>query len=259
MKQDTVTEIRQEPGTVILAGAGCGGRELLTLQVLDLIRRADVIVYDDLISQDILDIDTDAEWIYAGKRKGLHSMTQEEINELLISLAQTHALVLRLKGGDPFVFGRGREEMRAVREAGICCQSAPGITSAIAVPERFDIPVTDRIHASSFTVITASRKSQGKPFGADAGWVAHQPGTLVILMGLSRLPEIVEELIRAGKDPRTPTAVISSAEISHSEMVRGELSEITGKAAALQPPAIILIGDVVKEARLPQDMAEKET
>ncbi|WP_285944611.1 uroporphyrinogen-III C-methyltransferase [Faecalibaculum rodentium] len=258
MKQDTVTEIRQEPGTVILAGAGCGGRELLTLQVLDLIRRADVIVYDDLISQDILDIDTDAEWIYAGKRKGLHSMTQEEINELLISLAQTHALVLRLKGGDPFVFGRGREEMRAVREAGICCQSAPGITSAIAVPERFDIPVTDRIHASSFTVITASRKSQGKPFGADAGWVAHQPGTLVILMGLSRLPEIVEELIRAGKDPRTPTAVISSAEISHSEMVRGELSEITGKAAALQPPAIILIGDVVKEARLPQDMAGKE-
>ena len=108
MKQDTVTEIRQEPGTVILAGAGSGGRELLTLQVLDLIRRADVIVYDDLISQDILDIDTDAEWIYAGKRKGLHSMTQEEINGLLISLAQTHELVLRLKGGDPFVFGRGR-------------------------------------------------------------------------------------------------------------------------------------------------------
>ncbi len=248
MKQDTVTEIRQEPGTVILAGAGCGGRELLTLQVLDLIRRADVIVYDDLISQDILDIDTDAEWIYAGKRKGLHSMTQEEINGLLISLAQTHELVLRLKGGDPFVFGRGREEMRAVREAGICCQSAPGITSAIAVPERFDIPVTDRIHASSFTVITASRKSQGKPFGADAGWVAHQPGTLVILMGLSRLPEIVEELIRAGKDPRTPTAVISSADISHSEMVRGELSEVTGKAAALQAPAVIVIGDVVREA-----------
>ena len=99
MKQDAVTEVRQEPGAVILAGAGCGGRELMTLQVLDLIRRADVIVYDDLISQDILDIDTDAEWIYAGKRKGLHSMTQEEINGLLISLAQTHELVLRLKAG----------------------------------------------------------------------------------------------------------------------------------------------------------------
>lgn len=248
MKQDTVTQARHKPGTVILAGAGCGSRELLTLQVLEAIRRADVIVYDDLISQDILDIDTDARWIYAGKRKGLHSMKQEDINELLISLAQDHARVLRLKGGDPFVFGRGREEMRALRKAGISCHAMPGITSAIAVPERFDIPVTDRIHASSFTVITASRKSLGKPFGADAAWVSRMPGTLVILMGLSRLPEIVEELIRAGKDPRTPTAVISSADISHSKLVRGELSNITEIAVGLQPPAVIVIGDVVREA-----------
>ncbi len=247
------------PGQVILAGAGCGGIRLLTTEVVKLIGEADVIVYDDLIGKDILNLPTEARWMYAGKRRGKHSLVQEEINDLLIDLAGQNQRVLRLKGGDPFVFGRGMEEMRALRQAGIACRVVPGITSAIAVPARFDIPLTDRQYASSFTVITARRKEGGRPFGDDTEAIARTPGTLVILMGLTRLPEIVSDLIRAGKDPATPAAVISSPDIVHSHIVTGELCDIMGKAAAMESPAIIVIGDVVRNARLPQDPAHTPT
>lgn len=234
---------------VILAGAGCGGRDLLTLGTLEVIRQAEVIVHDDLISQEILSIPTQARWISVGKRKGRHSSSQEEINDLLIRLAGEYDHVLRLKGGDPFVFGRGMEEVRALREAGISCRVLPGITSAIAVPERFQIPVTDRSHASSFTVITASRKAQGTPFGNDVKTIARLPGTLVVLMGLSRLPEIARDLMEAGKDPETPVAVLSSPDIRHSRMVTGTLQNIAALAGELPAPAVIVIGDVVREAQ----------
>lgn len=240
------------PGSVLLVGAGCGGQDLITMKGLGAIRRARVLVYDDLIDQRLLEHASEScEKIYVGKRSGRHSMCQEQINALLIQKAREGGLIVRLKGGDPFVFGRGMEELQAVRKEGINADCIPGITSCIAIPAFAGIPVTHREISRSFHVITGhtAAGSQGKELSdaIDFQSLAQLEGTLVFLMGLGNLHQIAEGLMQAGKDSSTPTAVIHGNVDSTADMVRGTLSDITAKAkeAAVQTPAVIVVGTVV--------------
>lgn len=233
--------------TVTLAGAGCGGKGSLSLAVLEAIQNADVILYDDLISADILDIPTRAVWEYCGKRKGRHSLRQDEINDRLLQLDGQYERVLRLKGGDPFVFGRGMEEKRFLESHGVRVQMACGISSVYGVPERAGIPVTDRQHASMFTAVTASRKADGRVFAQDGKVLASLPGTLIVLMGFSVRQQIAEELINHGKDPDTPAAILSSKDISHTKVETGKLRQLGQMGKDLSAPALLVIGDVVTE------------
>lgn len=247
---------------VWIAGAGCGSLQGITLQVLSLLKRCDVLVYDDLISADILDEFTGSRKIYAGKRKDVHSYSQEQINELLIDLAKDpeNANILRLKGGDPFVFGRGMEEVLALRDANIDYEVCPGLSSCIAVPERMEIPVTHRAMASGFMVVSAVRVNTFS-WKQDVKAMAAFSGTIEILMGYSRLEQICKDLIEAGKDPKTPASVLSSPDIKDTTLASGTLETISeiSQNAGLQTPAIILIGETAgfardKDKRDDQDM-----
>lgn len=237
--------------SVILAGAGCGGKGSLSLAVLEAIQNADVILYDDLISADIRDIPTRAVWEYCGKRKGKHSLSQDEINDRLLQLDGQYERVLRLKGGDPFVFGRGMEEKRFLECHGVSVQVLAGISSVYGVPERVGIPVTDRVHSSMFAAVTACRKSDGRVFVQDADVLAALRGTLVVLMGFSVRQEIADTLMAHGKDPDTPAAILSSGDISHTRVETGTLRELGQMGQDLRAPALLVIGDVVKEYRKP--------
>lgn len=232
---------------VILAGAGCGSASMLTEEVRDLILRAPAVFYDDLIDQSIIDLIA-GERIRTGKRKGQHSHTQDEINHMLIEAAKKYPWVLRLKGGDPFVFGRGMEEMEALENAGIQTEVISGLTSCIAVPERMNIPVTDRRMAGSFLVISASVRNPERLFPEDARFLAEYHGTLIILMGFTKISEITGELIRAGKNPETPAAAVSSPSISESIGISSDLQHLAEEArkAGLTPPGILVIGDTVR-------------
>ncbi len=237
--------MREPTGHVYLIGAGCGRWDLITLRGLRLLQRCDVVVYDDLIDPTLLSAaPAQAEKIYMGKRQGKHSANQEEISQTLIRLAREGKRVARLKGGDPFVFGRGGEEMLALMEAGIPCEEVPGITSPVAIPAGAGIPVTHRGLSRSFHVITAHTAAHGLPQDLDK--LAALSGTLVFLMGLSRLDDLARGLMEAGKDPNTPAAVISGGCAPKPMAVRGTLSDIAQKAvqAGVEPPAIILVGEV---------------
>ncbi len=189
------SDIHTEHGKVILVGAGCGAYDLITLRGLGAVRSAQVLVYDDLLDERLLDHAAEScEKIYAGKRCGRHSMLQEEINALLVEKARQGKCVVRLKGGDPFVFGRGGEEMQTLREAGIEVQEIPGITSAIAVPAAAGIPVTHRGVSRSFHVITGHTAENGKEPYSELEAVAKSEGTCVFLMGFSHLKEIAEDV-----------------------------------------------------------------
>lgn len=234
-------------GCVYLVGAGCGGPGLLTLRGAELLRACDAVVYDDLISDELLSLVPDrAEKRYMGKRSGKHSASQEEICAALLALAQQGKRVVRLKGGDPFVFGRGGEEMLALRSAGIPCEEIPGISSAIAIPAEAGIPVTHRGISQSLHIITAhtAGTEDGLPPCLDA--LARLPGTLVFLMGLSRLEQLTRRLIAAGMPEDTPAAVISGGCSPRPATVRsalGELAEHT-RQAGVQSPAVIVVGGV---------------
>lgn len=244
-REDGQQEYAKAPEGVLIAGAGCGSYDLITLRGLRAIRRARVLVYDDLIDQRLLDHASEScERIYVGKRSGKHSMGQEQINELLIRKAREGGLVVRLKGGDPFVFGRGMEEMAALRAAGIKVSYIPGITSCIAVPALAGIPVTHREVSRSFHVITG-HTAAGKAI--DLSQFARLEGTLVFLMGYARLAEITAALIQAGKDALTPAAVIHGGFDADAAIVRGTLLDIAAKAvkAQIQTPAVIVVGEVV--------------
>lgn len=237
---------------VLLVGAGCGCYDLITVKGLCAIRRARVLIYDDLIDQRLLDHASEScEQIYVGKRSGKHSMRQEQINALLVQKAQEGGLVVRLKGGDPFVFGRGMEEMDALRAAGIYAEYIPGITSCIAVPAFAGIPVTHREVSRSFHVITghtaAGNQDRALAKDIDFPLLARLEGTLVFLMGYSHLPQIAEALMQAGKEGCTPAAVIHGDFDSSVETVRGTLSDIAAKAAeaGMRTPAVIVVGNVV--------------
>lgn len=230
-------------GRVYLVGAGPGDPGLMTMRGMDSLRRADVVIYDRLVNPELLaEAPVHAELIYAGKSPGRHGCHQEEIHEILIRRAEAGKVVVRLKGGDPYLFGRGGEELLACAEAGISCEVVPGVTSAISVPARAGIPVTHRGVAASFVVVT------GHCNGADrVDWQAvARVDTAVILMGLTRLPEVVTQLLRCGRAPDTPAAVISRGTLPDERVVTAPLAEIAERAADLPSPALIVVGEVVR-------------
>lgn len=230
---------------VYLVGAGPGDAGLLTRRGLECIRKADVIVYDNLISGSVLnEARLDAELIYAGKRAGRHAMSQEEICALLVELAESGRRVVRLKGGDPFLFGRGGEEAIALAKRGIPCQVVSGVSSAYSVPASAGIPVTHRGVASSLHIITG-HEGTGKKECIDYGILAKEEGTLVFLMGLSRLEEITARLMESGKDGHVPAAVISQGTTARQQSVYSDLAHIAGEVRSrqLQTPAILVVGE----------------
>ena len=233
------------PGRVALVGAGCGRADLITVRGLRLLQQCRAVVYDDLIDTALLDIaPAGAERIYVGKRSGRHSAPQAEINAALIALAQRGGLTVRLKGGDPYVFGRGGEEALALQRAGIPFEVVPGITAAIAVPAEAGIPVTHRGVSRAVHIITAHTQDETPDFSRWAALAAD--GTLVFLMGLQRLPQIAAGLLAGGLPPATPAAVLSGGNAPHPAAVRASLGEIAAaaRAAGVEAPAVIVVGDV---------------
>ena len=234
-------------GRVVLVGAGPGDPELITRRGLRWLRRAEVVVYDQLVSPELLDeAHPDALRIFAGKSAGNHCMPQAAINALLVRHALAGRLVVRLKGGDSFVFGRGGEEVRACTAAGVPVDVVPGVTSAVAVPAAAGIPVTHRGVASSLAVVTG-HEDPGKPNGrVDWERLAAAVDTIVVLMGTAVLPEIARRLLAAGRDPATPAAVIRRGTTAAEEVVTGTLADIARRSAHLSPPCTIVIGEVVR-------------
>lgn len=231
-------------GHVALVGAGCGSADLITVRGLRLLRQCTALVYDDLIDASLLDeLPAEAATFYMGKRSGHHAAPQEEINAKLIELAQAGHRVVRLKGGDPFVFGRGGEEALALQQAGISFEVVPGISSAIAIPGEAGIPVTHRGMSREVHIITAHTKAEEQP---DYRKYAALEGTLVFLMGLQRLEKIAADLQAGGMAGDTPAAVVSGGNAAHPAAVRAPLCRIAEAArrAEVEAPAIILVGNV---------------
>ncbi|MDO4960472.1 MAG: uroporphyrinogen-III C-methyltransferase [Eubacteriales bacterium] len=235
-------------GRVYIVGAGCGAKDLITVRGLRMLGCCDAVVYDDLINADLISgLSEKTERIYMGKRAGCRSAAQSEINERLIELAEAGKTVVRLKGGDPLVFGRGGEEALALKNAGIAYEIVPGISSCIAVPAEAGIPVTHRGISRSFHVVTAHTKDGEENFPEELKHLAvpvMSGGTIVILMGLKRLREIADLLMKEGVDPEMPAAVVSGENTGHPAEVRGELENIADKseAAEVTAPAVIIIG-----------------
>lgn len=228
-----MTPVEKLKGMVYITGAG-PSYDLLTLRAESVIKKADVIVYDDLIDKSILAIaEPGTKLISVGKRLGSHKATQDEINSLIVGLAESGRVVVRLKGGDPYVFGRGGEEAEALKEAGADFEVIPGISTAIAVPEHFGIPVTNRGTARTFSVTTGHTCD-----GSEA-----KSGSRIYLMGMTHLHQIVEQLLAEGLSADTPAAVMSRAFSSNEKVVRGTLSDIEEKAEGLAMPGIIFVGD----------------
>lgn len=250
-----------EQGCVYLVGAGCGKADLITLRGLNRLKNCDAVIYDDLIDPLLLDIVSEhAERIYMGKRSGNYYAPQAEINAAIIAKAREGKRVVRLKGGDPFVFGRGGEEIEALQAAGIPYEEVPGISSAIAIPAAAGIPVTHRGLSRSFHVITAHTATTADGLPENIEKLATLEGTLVFLMGLSRLDKLAKRLIDGGLDASTPSAVISGGNSPNPALVRAPLARLAeeSEAAGMRSPAIILVGataalDFSPALRLPLD------
>src|SRR5438445_752408 len=243
-------------GKVYLVGAGPGDPGLITVKGLKLIQQADVVLYDRLIPTELLaETRPDAECVDVGKLPTKHRLSQDEINRLLIKYAQQGKLVVRLKGGDPFVFGRGGEEALACYAAGIPFEVVPGVSSAIAAAGAAGIPLTHRGLSSSFAVVTGHEDSSKS---ATVEWerLAGAVDTLVVLMGVEALRAITRRLAAGGRDPSTPAAVIRRATTREQECVTGTLADIAARAAHLRPPAVIVVGEVVRFAGLPRPGAD---
>ncbi|HEY1276101.1 MAG TPA: uroporphyrinogen-III C-methyltransferase [Thermoleophilaceae bacterium] len=235
------------PGTVYLVGAGPGDPGLVTRRALDLIARADAILYDRLIPPGVLEgARPDAELRYVGKRPGEAAATQEEINAQLVELGRAGRTVVRLKGGDPFVFGRGGEEAEALAAAGIPFEVVPGVTAGVAAPAYAGIPVTHRDAASAVAFVTGHEDPAKDESSLDWQELARFPGTLVLYMGVGNLAAIAQSLIAAGRDPSEPAAVVARGTLPGQATVTGTLAEIAARVndAGLRPPAITLIGQV---------------
>jgi uroporphyrinogen III methyltransferase/synthase len=224
-----------EYGKVSLVGAGPGDRGLITLKGMDCVRQADVIIYDSLISASILnEARLDAELIYAGKRSSHHHLRQEETNALLVEKAKEGKYVVRLKGGDPFIFGRGGEEAAELAGNGIPFEIVPGISSSYSAAAYAGIPVTERGTASSFHVITGHESDEKGVNVIHYDTLAREEGTLVFLMGLANLPIIAKELIRNGKPADTPAAVIGNGTTARQQVCVGTLADIAGKVVGTE-------------------------
>lgn len=232
-------------GKVYLVGAGTGDPELLTIKAYKAILKADVICYDNLVSDEILAINPTAEKIYVGKKCAKHSMPQQDINGLLVTLAKQGKIVIRLKSGDPFIFGRGGEEMQTVVSAGIACESIAGITTALAVANSVNIPLTHRDHAQSVKFVTGFLKTD-TPNEQYAELLADNQ-TVVFYMGLNTLPSLTQGLMQAGKSADTPFAIIANVSRPNEQVLVATLSTIQTlqNIAKLPSPAVMIMGDVV--------------
>lgn len=243
-----MTDSLPKTGRVILVGAGPGDEGLLTLRGKEWLERADVIVYDHLVNWNMMRFSSaNAETIYAGKKAGHASLEQEEINAILIRKAQEGKTVVRLKGGDPFIFGRGGEETMALKKAGIPFVVVPGVTSPVGVAAYAGIPLTHRDISSTVSIITGSNEKNQQDIHIDWEKIASRSGTLVFLMGARKLPLICEKLIRFGKDPDTPIAVIQWGTTARQKTWTGTLKTIVDIAMKenIAPPALTIIGEVV--------------
>lgn len=234
-------------GTVYIVGAGPGNPDLITVRGMACLREADVVLHDRLVDRRLLEeVRADAEVINVGKEPGHEDVQQERIEWLMIEKAREGKTVCRLKGGDPFVFGRGGEEARALVEAGIPFEIVPGVSSAIAGPAWAGIPVTHRDHAHSFMVITGSRSHDlESPEWLAARALVKAGGTVVVLMGFSRIRAIMESLLSGKCESTIPVAVISNGTRPNQECRVGTLADITSRIEGVKPPAIIVIGEVV--------------
>ena len=235
-------------GRVDLVGAGCGKADLITVRGLKLLQQCQAVVYDDLIDPALLDAAPEtARRIYMGKRSGAHSAPQSQINQTLIDLAKEGLRVVRLKGGDPYLFGRGGEEMLALKAAGIPCAEVPGIPSAIGIPAEFGIPVTHRGLSRGLHIVTARTSDTPDGLPADFDHLAKLDGTLVFLMGLAQAERISHRLLAAGKSSDTPAAVLSGGNSKNPACIRTTLAKLPEAARNVRPPAIILVGEVAAE------------
>ena len=248
-----MSKLKKYLGKVYLVGAGPGDPGLMTIKGKTLLEQADVVVYDALVSPAILAmISPQAEQINAGKRRGRHSLPQTETTQLLIAKAETNAVIVRLKGGDPFVFGRGGEEMHDLIAAGVSVEVVPGITAGIAAPAYAGIPITHRNYSSSVTFVTG-HEAVGK-YRPQINWHSLASGseTIVIYMGVHNLSQIIPQLIAGGLPPETPIALIRWGTRPEQEELKGTLAsiieqiEITG----FEAPAVAVIGRVVEFSRL---------
>lgn len=236
-------------GTVYLVGAGPGDAGLLTLRAAELLKRAEVVVYDALVNKDLLRLaPPTAELIYGGKRAKEHAIPQDELNALLIEKAKGGKTVVRLKGGDPYIFGRGGEEAEELAAAGIPFEVVPGVSSISAAANYAGIPLTHRSHASSFTVVTGHENAEKESSVVDWEWLAREPGTKVILMGVERIRQIATELIKHGLSTETPVGMIRWGTRGRQQSIDGTLATIADlvESRNFGAPAITVIGDVVK-------------
>jgi uroporphyrin-III C-methyltransferase/precorrin-2 dehydrogenase/sirohydrochlorin ferrochelatase len=234
-------------GRVYLVGAGPGDPELLTLKAVRLLEQADVIVYDNLVSSGVLDFASpDAQRIFAGKRRNEHTLRQEQINGLLVQLAREGKRVVRLKGGDPFVFGRGGEEMQELAAHGVDFEVIPGVTAACGVASYAGIPLTHRDHAQGCLFVTGHLKDGS----ANLDWEAlvRPNQTVVIYMGLNALPDICRQLMAHGAPATRPIAAVQHGTLSTQQVLTGTLSDLPAKVAGsgFTSPSLLIVGDVVK-------------
>ncbi|WP_432455156.1 MULTISPECIES: uroporphyrinogen-III C-methyltransferase [unclassified Agarivorans] len=236
---------QQQQGFVSLVGAGPGDPELLTVKAVKRIRCADVIVYDRLVSQEILDLASPtAEMVYVGKKLDHHFVPQAEINQILVEQATLGKHVVRLKGGDPFIFGRGGEELQALAEATIRYEVVPGITAAVGCTAYAGIPLTHRDHAQSVQFITGHLKQHGE----DIDWpsLAHANHTLVFYMGLKQCPQIQANLLSNGLAASTACAIIERGATPQQRVFTGCLAQLAELAAQAESPSLIVVGSVTK-------------
>jgi uroporphyrin-III C-methyltransferase len=236
-------------GKVYLVGSGPGGTGLLTQRAAELLESADVIFFDQLPGEEILSsLPKKAEKIDCGKYGGHHTLEQREIESLMVDRAKKGLTIVRLKGGDPFLFGRGGEELETVRAAGIAVEMVPGISSALAVPASVGIPLTHRKYASQVTILTGHEDPTKPASALDWKLLAQGRGTIVILMGVANLTNIARALLAHGKKPETPVAIIERGLRKDRRVTTGPLSGIgeIARNTGVKPPAVIVIGDVVR-------------
>lgn len=235
---------RAQPGKVWLVGAGPGDPELLTVKAVRVLQTADVVVHDRLVAAEILDLSPPAaRRLYVGKQKARHALPQDDINTLLVGLAQEGLTVVRLKGGDPFVFGRGGEELLACRAAGIDCEVVPGISAALSASAGAGAPLTHRGLAQAVTFVTGHAQNGGEP---DLDWTALAAvnHTVVVYMGLSTAPMIAARLIAAGRAASTPVAIVEHASQATERRAVTTLAELPTAVSGFDGPAILIIGEV---------------
>lgn len=236
-------------GKVYLVGAGPREPDLVTVRAVECLKRADVVIYDFLAAPELLKhVREGAETIYVGKKGGDHTLSQDKINEVMVARAKQGRTIVRLKGGDPFIFGRGGEEAEVLAEAGIQFEVVPGVTSAVAAPAYAGIPLTHRLYTSTVAFVTGHEDPTKKHSSIDWSKLATGVGTLVFLMGVKNLAKIAERLMAAGRDPETPVAVVRWGTTPQQTTVVGTLDTIVAEvqAADLKPPATIVVGEVIK-------------